>query len=120
MKDDLRGMPADLSAFYPPPYNKLAAPKSGLGAYAHVIRATRHRRGTRSTQPDDRHTKARLVFIQEVLIPMFPRVPPKRRPRGLLTKVHDALAQNPEWVKQEWEPISDAHLKRAWKAFLTK
>ena len=93
--------------------------------FAHVIRAVRHKRGIRSTQPDKEHeqepdkpkrTKARLVFVQEAIVPMFPLDLPAKPPRDLLKRVREALKQNPEWTAQDWEkPISRTHVKRAWK-----
>ena len=94
--------------------------------FAHVIRAVRHKRGIRSTQPDKEHeqapdkpkrTKARLVFAQEAIVPMFPQGLPAKPPRDLLKRVRAALKENPEWTNQDWDkPISRTHVKRAWKA----
>ena len=87
-----------------------------------IIRATDHKHGKRSTQPNKdqpkkEHTKARLVFAQEAIVQMFSQGLPAERPRDLLKKVRKALAQNPEWTAQVWEkPISRTHVKRAWKA----
>jgi hypothetical protein len=90
-----------------------------------IIRAVDHKRGKRSTQPNKdqlkkEHTKARLVFAQEAIIQKFFSLPqglPAKRPRDLLKRVREALAQNPEWTKQNWEkPISRTHVKRAWEA----
>jgi hypothetical protein len=84
-----------------------------------IIRATDHKHGKRSTRPDKEHTKARLVFVQEAIIQMFPLPQglPAKRPRNLLKRVRKALAQNPEWTAQDWEkPISRTHVKRAWEA----
>jgi hypothetical protein len=82
-----------------------------------IIRATDHKRGKRSTQPDEEHTKARLVFAQEEIIQMFlPQGLPEERPRNLLKRVRGALARNPRWTAQDWEPISRTHVNRAWQA----
>jgi hypothetical protein len=81
-----------------------------------IIRAVDHKRGKRSTRPDKEHTKARLVFAQEAIIQMFSELPAER-PRNLLRRVREALAQNPKWTDQDWEkPISRTHVKRAWEA----
>jgi hypothetical protein len=83
--------------------------------FAHVIRAGRHKRGIRSTQPDDEHTKARFVFAEEVLVEMFPNGLPAKRPRDLLGRVRAALARNSKWTDLDYGPISRRHVKRAWE-----
>jgi hypothetical protein len=90
-----------------------------------IIRAVRHKRGIRSTQPDKEHeqapdkpkrTKARLVFAQEAIVQIVPfGIMGAKPPRDLLKRVREALKQNPEWTAQDWEPISRTHVKRAWK-----
>jgi hypothetical protein len=88
--------------------------------FAHVIRAVGHKRITRSSQPDDEHTKARLVFVQEVIVPMFPNGLPEKRPRDLVRKVAAALARNPKWTNQDWETVSRHTVIRAWEMLSQK
>jgi integrase len=81
-----------------------------------IIRATDHKHGIRSTQPDARHnTKARIVFAQEEIIRRFPRGLPEKRPRNLTKDVRARLAQNSEWLFQGYEPISRRTVNRAWR-----
>jgi hypothetical protein len=88
-----------------------------MKVFAHVLRASGHKRGIRAAQPksDDEHTRARLLFAQEEIVHRFPQGLPEKRPRDLLRIVRAGLAQNPEWRRQGWEPISRRTVKRAWE-----
>ena len=84
-----------------------------------IIRATDHKHGVRSTQPDPkRHTKAQIVFVQEEIIRMFPEGLPEKRPRHLARDVRKRLAQNSEWLVLEYAPISRRTVNRAWQLLL--
>jgi hypothetical protein len=93
------------------------------GTYAHVIRATRHKRGVRNTLTPKElkelgRTQARLVFAQVEIIGLFPHGLPEKRPRDLVKKVRAALAHNDAWQRQGYEPISRRTVNRAWGELL--
>ena len=88
------------------------------GVFAHVLRAVRHKHGVRPTQARPGHSQARIEFAQAEIITLFPRGLPEKRPRDLVRNVRNALAQNPDWQRQGYEPISLRTVKRAWRELL--
>jgi hypothetical protein len=96
-----------------------------MKAFAHVLRAAWHKHGVRPTSAPinastgaPNHSRARIEFAQAEMTKLFPRGLPEKRPRDLLRKVREALAQNPDWQRQGYKPISRRTVKRAWRELL--
>jgi hypothetical protein len=87
-------------------------------AFAHVLRAAQHKHGVRPTQARPGHSQARIEFAQTEIIKLFPCGLPEKRPRDLVKNVRKALAENSDWQRQGYEPISRRTVKRAWQELL--
>jgi hypothetical protein len=90
-------------------------PSGKITAYAHPIRAVKHKRGVRPTQARPGHTQARREFAQAEIINRFPRGLPEKRPRDLVRNVRAALARNPKWQALGYEEMSRRTIMRAWE-----